>query len=246
MDEKKGTLANTSRVQAFRFGNSPQNHISKDYETEKWMTRKVESANCLNLISPRDTVCYDTGVSRVTSPKTQENEIIRDKKYLDVINRLNSEIYILSLQLKQSNEIISHFTIKLNEISKNFLALRQITDELKAKVFKLENENFVLRLENKNLNKSGEVMKRHQRCESEARVLETSNDSGLGFKGEGLRGDYDEITRMINSKIIQGIDEIIDRFKEESDVSGDIIKAKDFRGIISEECRSIIRKSLNM
>ena len=124
--------------------------------------------------------------------------------------------------------------------------MRQITDELKAKVFKLENENLVLRLENKNLKRNCGNMKKHERCESESRIFDSFNDSNLGFKGDGLTGDFDEMTKMINRKIVQGIDEIIEKFKDEPDLSGELVRVKDFRGIISEECRSIIRKSLNM
>ena len=247
MDENKKLLAYSGQTHAFRFGSSPQNHTRKDSETEKLTTRKTESTNYINLISPRDTLCCETGVSRLNSPKTQSNDSLKVNKYKAFIKRLNSEIQILSLQLKQSNEIISHFTIKLNDISKNFIALKQITDELKLKVFKLENENSNLKLESKNLKKNhGGLMKKLENSGSSSKILETSNDSNLGFKVENWRGDYDGIAKMISSKIIQGIDEIIEKFKDDSDKQVDIERVKDFQGFISEECRSIIQKSLNM
>jgi hypothetical protein len=239
--------SNLKKIQTFSFGASPKAHNRKSSECEGTLnTRRTEPSSCFNIISPRETLYNDTGIS---SPRVQTLLKSKEEKYKSIIHRLNQEIQILGLQLKQSNEIISHFTNKLAEISKNFAMLKQITDSLRSKVSELEQDNFSVKQENKNLKIfQMNLMKKVENSENFLKSSENSLEMQKNSRSESFKENcYQDIVRTLNSKILQGIDEIIEKFKDdEEDENERVIQMKDLKGMFSEECRSIIRKSLNM
>lgn len=238
----KGLTGRKENQCGFSFCNKPLPHKRAGSESGIKGT-KSDSYRFLTLLSPRDSNTQETGPF---STRTISEASYQIPKYMSIISKLNEEIQILSTQLKESNEIISHFTQKLNEISLNFSALKEITDKLKIRNEELEKQNFSLNQKNKNLKqergnliKKLEIEKNQKIFKTEEKVQEqVLEQKTLNVLKENY---YNEVIAKLNEQFLFGIDEVIGKFKGSSGgLDQDI---REFKGFFSDECRTIIRKS---
>ena len=226
----------------FSFCNKPPPHKRAGSESGI-IGNKSDSYRFLTLLSPRDSNSQETAPY---STRTLSEASYQIPKYISIISKLNEEIQILSTQLKESNEIISNFTQKLNDISSNFIALKEITNKLKIRNEELEKQNFSLNQKNRNLKldqknhmRKLEIEQNQKFLKSEVKAQEQAvEQKTLQVLKENY---YNEVIFKLNEHFLQGIDEVIGKFKGRTGrLDQDI---REFKGFFSDECRTIIRKS---
>lgn len=66
----------------------------------------------------------------------------RGTQYVSIIKKLNEEIFLLSSQLRQSNEIISYLTNKLNEVNKRHVIHLQAMQERHEQKMRRNKQDF--------------------------------------------------------------------------------------------------------
>ena len=156
--DPKLSLKATHRKAASSPPSTPTGHLYKSIG-------KLSSAcSSINLHTRFNTATIDS----LNHIQAEIDSFKTESKFSDLVRRLNEEILILSSQLRQSNEIISNLTQRLNERSKRHVMQLQALQERQEQKLRKNKKDFEVYLkqlnekflpDKQNLEKSSEMNK---------------------------------------------------------------------------------------